>query len=192
MIILNANQQGRPAMNMSSYVSKLITILMILVAILLLASNTVMSAEINKDERFVSYDDGTVLDTKTNLMWAAKDNGSDITWADAVSFAQNYRSGGYSDWRLPTADELIGLYDESKHRKVPCMRAGVHVATELIDLTCIAMWTSESDESNPDNVMVVAFHRTTSAFHGLKLKVSSTKSVAMGNRVLVVRENKIK
>ena len=29
-------------------------------------------------DRFVKNNDGTVTDTETNLMWAAKDNGSDI------------------------------------------------------------------------------------------------------------------
>jgi hypothetical protein len=32
----------------------------------------------NSDNRFIAYDNGTVLDTETNLMWAANDNGSDI------------------------------------------------------------------------------------------------------------------
>ena len=36
--------------------------------------------EMKKDKRFIAYDDGTVLDTKTNLMWAAKDNGSNLNW----------------------------------------------------------------------------------------------------------------
>ncbi len=34
--------------------------------------------EIKRDGRFIAYDNGTVLDTSTNLMWAAKDNGEDI------------------------------------------------------------------------------------------------------------------
>lgn len=59
--------------------------------------------------RFIAYDNGTVMDTTTNLMWAAKDNGSDISCADAKSYCENYRAGGYTDWRLPTKDELIYL-----------------------------------------------------------------------------------
>ena len=35
---------------------------------------------IKRDRRFIAYDDGTVQDTKTNLMWAANDNGSNINW----------------------------------------------------------------------------------------------------------------
>lgn len=63
------------------------------------------------DGRFISYDDGTVRDTQTNLMWAAKDNGRDINWANAKSYCEKYRGGGYMDWRMPTQYELAGLYD---------------------------------------------------------------------------------
>jgi uncharacterized caspase-like protein len=60
--------------------------------------------EIRRDGRFIAYDNGTVMDTLTNLMWAAKDNGSDINWTDAKSYCENYRGGGYADWRMPTLD----------------------------------------------------------------------------------------
>jgi hypothetical protein len=49
------------------------------------------------DGRFVAQNNGTVLDTKTNLMWAIKDSGSDINWADAERYCENYRGGSYSD-----------------------------------------------------------------------------------------------
>lgn len=61
--------------------------------------------------RFIAYDNGTVLDTLTNRMWAAKDNGSDIDGANAKSYYENYRGCGYSDWRMPTQDELANIYD---------------------------------------------------------------------------------
>ena len=64
--------------------------------------------EISRDGRFIAYDNGTVLDTKTNLMWAAKDNGSDINWDNAISYCENYQGGGYTDWRMPARDELAG------------------------------------------------------------------------------------
>jgi hypothetical protein len=44
-------------------------------------------------------------------MWAAKDNGSPISWPEAKKYCENYRGGGYMDWRMPTQDELAGLYD---------------------------------------------------------------------------------
>ncbi len=39
--------------------------------------------ETKRDGRFIAYDNRTVLDTSTNLMWAARDNGSNIDWPKA-------------------------------------------------------------------------------------------------------------
>ena len=101
--------------------------------------------EIKRDGRFIAYDNGTVLDTKTNLMWAERDNGSNINWANAKNYCENYRGGGYTDWRMPTQDELAGLYDESKSYK-SCGQ--VVRLTELIHLTCTAPWTPETRGSD--------------------------------------------
>jgi hypothetical protein len=101
--------------------------------------------DLKKDGRFIAYNNGTVLDTKTNLMWAAKDNGSNINWANAKSYCENYRSGGHTDWRMPTQDELAGLYDTDKTYRSDCGR-DAHL-TELIRLTCTAPWASETHDS---------------------------------------------
>jgi len=95
---------------------------------------------INADGRFTAYDDGTVLDTQTGLMWAAKDNGADINWQNAESYCENYRGGGYTDWRMPTQDELAGLYDKSKS-----YRAGNYSVrlTQWIELTACCPWASD-------------------------------------------------
>jgi hypothetical protein len=93
-------------------------------------------------DRFVNNKDGTITDTQTGLMWAAKDNGSEINWRDAQSYCENYRGGGYSDWRLPTQEELAGLYDAGKTYKSDC-GYDVHL-TELIRITCTAPWASET------------------------------------------------
>jgi hypothetical protein len=49
-------------------------------------------------------------DTRTGLMWATQDNGYNINWADANSYCLKYTVGGYSDWRIPTQNELAELY----------------------------------------------------------------------------------
>jgi hypothetical protein len=56
------------------------------------------------DNRFISYDNGTVLDTKTGLMWAVYDNGTSTTWQEAKEYCEQYSGGGYTDWRMPTVD----------------------------------------------------------------------------------------
>ncbi len=51
------------------------------------------------------------LDPETRLMWTIRDNGKDIDGHQANQYAGQLRLGGYSDWRLPTIDELEKLYD---------------------------------------------------------------------------------
>lgn len=98
--------------------------------------------EIGNDGRFIAYDDGTVLDTRTNLMWAAKDNGYNINWHNGRSYCENYRGGGYMDWRMPTQAELAWLYDKS--RKSREFKSGYHIrVTELIHLSDQYLWASE-------------------------------------------------
>ena len=55
--------------------------------------------------------EGVYFDPETRLMWTIQDNGKDIAWHDANQYAGQLSLGGYSDWRLPTIDELEKLYD---------------------------------------------------------------------------------
>jgi len=58
---------------------------------------------------------GFWVDPPTGLMWAGKDNGSNINWKNAVKYCRDLRLAGYSDWRLATLPELEGIYDEHAH-----------------------------------------------------------------------------
>lgn len=114
--------------------------------------------ESGRDGRFISYSDGTVLDTRTKLMWAAKDNGADINWQNAKNYCESYRGGGYTDWRMPTQIELMGLYNKNKPRPMACETSNTNrVETGLIDISCYYVWASETGSS---------FFRSTAAFFG--------------------------
>jgi hypothetical protein len=106
-----------------------------------------------RDGRFIASGDGTVLDTRTNLMWAAKDNGANISWQDAKSYCENYRGGGYADWRMPTQDELAGLYDTAIINTNPPAEgcSGGYHLTNFINLTCCCPWASETRGSMAAN-----------------------------------------
>ncbi len=105
-----------------------------------IAVSMLNSKEIGRDGRFVAYDNKTVLDTQTSLMWAANDNGADIEWADAKIYCESYTGGGYRGWRMPTQDELIGLFDETITYNSNC-EYDVHL-TKLINLSCYRVWAS--------------------------------------------------
>jgi len=85
---------------------------------------------------------GTYIDPRTGLMWATKDNGKIINWHDAKAYCENYRVGGFTDWRLPTQKELEGLYDKSIRG-----HDGYHLPRE-ITLTGCCLWASETRRSD--------------------------------------------
>jgi hypothetical protein len=55
----------------------------------------------------------TWTDPDTGLMWTKKDNGSDVSWNQASDYCSKLQLAGYKDWRLPTIEELQGIYDPS-------------------------------------------------------------------------------
>jgi outer membrane protein OmpA-like peptidoglycan-associated protein len=114
-----------------------VTIIMVIIAGAFINVGFLTAEELARDGRFIAYNDGTVLDTQTNLLWAAQDNGSDIDWPDAKAYCENYNGGGYKDWRMPTQQELNGLYD-----RLIVGNNGYRL-TKLITLTGAFPWASE-------------------------------------------------
>src|ERR1700734_2487997 len=53
-------------------------------------------------------------DPATGLTWAKKDNGSDATYSQAGEYCRNLTLGGRTGFRLPTIDELSGIFVWSK------------------------------------------------------------------------------
>ena len=50
----------------------------------------------------------------------------DYAWKDAISAAENYRGGGYSDWRLPTREELNLVYVNLRRKNLGDMDDNWH------------------------------------------------------------------
>ena len=57
------------------------------------------------ETRFVDNGDGTVTDTRQNIMWQKGDNGKEVSFEEAERYCKSLRLGGYADWRLPKPDE---------------------------------------------------------------------------------------
>ena len=102
-------------------------------------------SELQAGERFIDNDDGTVTDTLTNLMWAKDDNMGDITWHDAGFYCKNPPVIGfkYSDWRMPTIEELKTLYDKDSpgYETICGLRVKIY---PIFALTCAWVWASDT------------------------------------------------
>jgi hypothetical protein len=68
-------------------------------------------------KRFTVHGDGTVSDAETGLMWSLLDSTTQLNrcldFGGAKQFVADLKTGGHTDWRLPTKEELTELY----HRK---------------------------------------------------------------------------
>jgi hypothetical protein len=57
---------------------------------------------------YVDNGDGTIMDTVTGLMWQKLDYG-DISFENALIYADTLTLAGHTDWRLPTAHESFTI-----------------------------------------------------------------------------------
>jgi len=59
--------------------------------------------------RWYDHGNGTYTDLLTGLMWGNPLSLPHMYWDDAVAAVEELTTGGYSDWRMPTVDELRTL-----------------------------------------------------------------------------------
>jgi len=83
---------------------------------------------------------GYWVDPETKFTWAAADNGSGVTWSQAVYYCRSLTLGGFNDWTLAAIDDLHGLFGG------PANQSGFHVRAPL-KLTGWAWSSSEGKES---------------------------------------------
>ena len=74
--------------------------------------------------RFLKSENGTVYDSLTSLTWMSNDSKIDlnkeVSWDEAEKYAadvNNKKIGGYDDWRIPSAQEALTLFDKNKLNK---------------------------------------------------------------------------
>jgi hypothetical protein len=100
--------------------------------------------EIARDGHFIAFEDNTVLDTETKLMWADVDNGEDIDAIESKIYCENFRGGNYLDWRMPTKAEIIQLLNSPNSQPLEegilCKSASI---TRLINVTSSGIWVSD-------------------------------------------------
>jgi len=133
------------------------------------------------DDRFVDNGDGTVTDTKTDLMWAQTDNMGHINWHDARLYCENFILRGYDNWRMPTIEELKTLFDDSLKGYETICGQKVRSAPQ-IELSCGFVWSFEvRSESDRYPISALAYNYSKGYWF------SSRMSQYRGYRALPVR-----
>ena len=113
------------------------TILITTWFLLLCCSHSGAATQIGEDGSLVAFNNGTVVDSQTNLMWSQADNGKDFSWLEATIFAESLNLEAYDDWRLPTKVELAKLFREETNSN------GLNISP-LFQLESIFLYASDS------------------------------------------------
>ena len=94
----------------------------------------------------------TWKDPRTGLEWQCESPG-EMTWYQALDYAESLSLDGKQDWRLPTLPELESLLDRTKARPEgrPPMREEVPFRDEL------SYWSSTTFERDTKNAWIVMF-----------------------------------
>jgi hypothetical protein len=80
--------------------------------------------------------DAVVLDKNTHLMWGQDAEAGTYSWVAAAAACTSSRRAGFSDWRLPSSNELLSLVDYASSTAI--------LNPDVFKGTIAAMWSSTS------------------------------------------------
>ena len=81
---------------------------LLLLAVLLLSLQG-CAGKSSRQARMQNLGNGICQDTVSGRMWQVEKSAMTTSLQDAEQYVRTLRLGGYSDWRLPTVDELYDL-----------------------------------------------------------------------------------
>ncbi|CAN2039091.1 hypothetical protein GMMP15_1030091 [Candidatus Magnetomoraceae bacterium gMMP-15] len=106
-----------------------------------------------RDVNFIAFDNGTVFDTKTNLMWEKSGSNYKMSWYktnDYIKELNQKNFAGYSDWRIPTIKELETLITKKRIK-------GYHISP-VFNIMSSFYWSSVSYAGHTDYAWGVYFY----------------------------------
>jgi hypothetical protein len=125
--------------------------------------------EMASSGNYTDNGDGTVTDVFTGLMWQQDPSTSSwsVTWEEALAYCEGLKNlGGYSDWRLPTINELRSLADYSRYS--PAINT-TYFPTSTVLPYC---WSSTTCADSTNYAWGVSFHLGADIIYGKGLRIS--------------------
>ena len=100
--------------------------------------------------RFLKNEGGTIYDSLTSLMWMSNDSRLDldkeVSWSEAEKYAADLNEkkvGGHDDWRIPSVQEALTLFDKNKLNK-DFKSGDIHLDSIFPPGAGNTTWTSET------------------------------------------------
>lgn len=120
--------------------------------------------------RFMQTKDGIIKDSVTGLQWLPDLGREDIKWDDAQVYVQGLKSGGFSDWRLPSRAELKSLYD-------PSISAEYKIDPLFQLSSCCPLTGELAETSNPWIISFISGNEFSKDNSGYKKRVLAVRSL---------------
>jgi hypothetical protein len=159
----------------------------------LLSIETRLTAIEKQLPRFTDNGNGTVTDTKTNLIWLKNANplNGAILWADAVTYCNTLASGKAGltdgsvagDWRLPSKEELEGIGTDPPatwYAGVPSVAWKIPGAP-FSNVQAYIYWSSTSYAESTDKVWIINLPNGEAYYYGKALTICHVWPVRGGN-----------
>ena len=104
-------------------------------------------------DRYQDNANGIITDSVTNTAWLPKDSWVDlgkwVDWEGAKAYARlmnQVYAGGFSDWRLPTKEEALSLYDAGL-KQLDWEEKFIHIHPLFVGKCSYRIWTSDVDDN---------------------------------------------
>lgn len=106
----------------------------------------------SENPRFHDSPSGVISDAESSCHWLPKDSYQDLgkwqTWQETSQYVLIMRqvyAGGHSDWRLPTPEEALTLYDPD-HVVQDWEGTDIHLPKAFVPRCARYVWTSETND----------------------------------------------
>ena len=91
--------------------------------------------------------DDIMTDTTSGLVWQDIHGGGSNTWLQALEYCASLDYAGFSDWRLPSLNELLSIINDDK----------TSPASDFTNVAKMPYWTSTSSMTDPSQALYINF-----------------------------------